>query len=505
MSILATPTELLPILDDAGRSWSLGNQAINLMMQRMRVNVSKDLQSAFLPSSGTQDPTQYTEWQTATTGVTTPPATVSASGAPLNNGFGGTGLGGGSFGNGQGLVNVASLYNGGWAAFVQRFKAEMQKYGKIASATIVDGSTYAGWFNNPANSGGAAFSTLYSPDWAAIYYWAYAQLASPLYLAAANGTAYPPVFAPQGMQLATFTISAANTGTASNNASTNWPTANGYATPAPSNTGPGNDRGAYSSGTTYAIGDAVLSGGIAYISLVNSNIGNTPATSPSDWAVNTFGYNLYLGNMPMAQAFAPLKSAQAHVTTNINGPCPLTVTAPAYDSSGVFHAARLFTATLDNDTAGTIVQLTPTVSGDRMYGVPIAICVAGDAMTFTAAGTGAAPPSSNTSGISNPASAPSLSTSSGSSTFTNGETVQVGYTYLTAAGETEISPLATQAITVNGQNVLTAALTGLPAGITGIRWYVNTSSSVLLCTTGTGPATSGVFNIESGTVERTIV
>jgi hypothetical protein len=41
--------------------------------------------------------------------------------------------------------------------------------------------------------------------------------------------------------------------------------------------------GSYSSGTTYTQGAIVTSGGSAYISLIGSNAGNTPSSSPSDW------------------------------------------------------------------------------------------------------------------------------------------------------------------------------------------------------------------------------
>src|SRR5262249_37189938 len=41
---------------------------------------------------------------------------------------------------------------------------------------------------------------------------------------------------------------------------------------------------AYSSGTTYSIGSRVSSGGVYYVSLQNSNTGNTRASSPSFWA-----------------------------------------------------------------------------------------------------------------------------------------------------------------------------------------------------------------------------
>ncbi len=42
--------------------------------------------------------------------------------------------------------------------------------------------------------------------------------------------------------------------------------------------------GAYSAGTTYAIGNVVSSSGSSYVSLIVNNHGNTPASSPSDWA-----------------------------------------------------------------------------------------------------------------------------------------------------------------------------------------------------------------------------
>lgn len=39
----------------------------------------------------------------------------------------------------------------------------------------------------------------------------------------------------------------------------------------------------YDAGTTYASGQATVDGGIIYLSLVDGNTGNTPATSPTDW------------------------------------------------------------------------------------------------------------------------------------------------------------------------------------------------------------------------------
>ena len=43
-------------------------------------------------------------------------------------------------------------------------------------------------------------------------------------------------------------------------------------------------QGAYGAGTTYVIGNVVTSSSIVYISLVGSNTGNTPASSPTKWS-----------------------------------------------------------------------------------------------------------------------------------------------------------------------------------------------------------------------------
>src|ERR1700688_1320955 len=44
---------------------------------------------------------------------------------------------------------------------------------------------------------------------------------------------------------------------------------------------------AYAGGTTYGIGQNVISGGLPYTSLVDNNTGNTPASSPTFWAQNS--------------------------------------------------------------------------------------------------------------------------------------------------------------------------------------------------------------------------
>src|SRR6266404_2455142 len=65
----------------------------------------------------------------------------------------------------------------------------------------------------------------------------------------------------------------------------------------------------YAGGTTYAQGNLVTSGGTVYYSLVNSNTGNTPASSPTFWLPFHYGFisahlgwsygqNLTTGNVP---------------------------------------------------------------------------------------------------------------------------------------------------------------------------------------------------------------
>lgn len=65
---------------------------------------------------------------------------------------------------------------------------------------------------------------------------------------------------------------------------------------------------AYASGTSYALGVCVISSGVVYISLVASNLGHTPASSPTDWAglaslnaaSQTFtGTNYFSGTTPI--------------------------------------------------------------------------------------------------------------------------------------------------------------------------------------------------------------
>ena len=112
---------------------------------------------------------------------------------------------------------------------------------------------------------------------------------------------------------------------------------------------PGNMRGAdgvngtaYASGTTYAAGLTANSGGIPYISLQNSNVGNTPATSPTWW--QPFNYNsgtTYGLNAVVRYLGIPWISLQASNTGNPPSVTsafwiPTQITPTIYNGSYVF-------------------------------------------------------------------------------------------------------------------------------------------------------------------------
>lgn len=80
-----------------------------------------------------------------------------------------------------------------------------------------------------------------------------------------------------------------------------------------------------------------------------------------------------------------------------------------------------------------------------------------------------APVGLNTAAIAGPTVAPALTASGSGSTFTAG-TWYVGYEFTDGLGRTNVSAIASIALAA-GQNIVTAALT-LPAGITGVKWYV---------------------------------
>lgn len=63
-------------------------------------------------------------------------------------------------------------------------------------------------------------------------------------------------------------------------------------------------RGAYAAGTTYAKADLVSYSGAYYVSLVNSNTGNTPSSSPSQWVATVWTASAANLTTPAASTWA---------------------------------------------------------------------------------------------------------------------------------------------------------------------------------------------------------
>ena len=239
--------------------------------------------------------------------------------APATSG-GVSAFGGGAIGAFGGVGGAGALLRN--TATAAAFSSLMQSVNKnirqFAVLNAIAGVVDLGTYANYQN-GLTAFSMLYTPQFAAAYALAMNLL--------------PPVgsvFAPKGIPMATVTITGSGTCTVSANAATNWPMANGYAVPAPT--------------------------------------------------TDAYGNNVYVGGLPVAQAFALAKNLQMHVTTTIGGTCVITVTG--VNQAGL--TGRTWTATLSSVTAGTLVALTPTNAGDRIAGVPTGVAVAGTATTGVA-------------------------------------------------------------------------------------------------------------------------
>jgi len=104
-----------------------------------------------------------------------------------------------------------------------------------------------------------------------------------------------------------------------------------------------NNAGTYSSGTKYYVNDIVVSGGSAFISIANANIGNTPVSSPSSWTLlvqgagdmvtnNVYYVSTSTGNnsndgKQISTAFKTLRYA----CDNITGPATIYVKAGVYE------------------------------------------------------------------------------------------------------------------------------------------------------------------------------
>ena len=136
---------------------------------------------------------------------------------------------------------------------------------------------------------------------------------------------------------------------------------------------------AYESGDTYAEGDMVLYAGKYYVSLVESNTGNTPNSSPSDWALDVSNGILPLGNLVYSIA-SPARGlnwlssqfdmvvASLPLTNNYAFPFPQGIPAQPFNPSpkrilntilgftwtGLFNPAWVSNAIVD----GTLVGIT---------------------------------------------------------------------------------------------------------------------------------------------------
>jgi len=106
-----------------------------------------------------------------------------------------------------------------------------------------------------------------------------------------------------------------------------------------------NNLGTYSSGTKYYQNDIVVSGGSAFISTTNANIGNTPISSPASWTLLVQGAgdmvtsNVYYvststgsnsnDGKQIASAFKTLRYA----CDNVTGPATIYVKAGTYEET----------------------------------------------------------------------------------------------------------------------------------------------------------------------------
>ncbi|BDI29394.1 hypothetical protein CCAX7_14450 [Capsulimonas corticalis] len=347
---LITTGALTTQSDAVGKIYSMFAPAIDV------ANALAKVHALSVYASFATDPVQGAAWfQGARTVYESASATASASGATFGNAFGGGGLGGGSFGLGSGLLNRQSIIAGNWYGEMETWRTQIRTTAAQDGITTVNDVISYALYRNTA----AAFSCLFTPDFASLYSYAYNL-----------GRQLDPgsVFAPSGIVMASFSVTGAGAGTRTAGV---FPTANGYAVPAPTITGAGcNPRGVWSSATAYATLDSVMYSGSHYVAVAGStNV--TPGTDPAHWVINTFGNPSYVGGMPVAQGFAATLAPQIKVTTNITGAGAVTVTA--LNQAG---NPSTWTATLTGlTTASAAVTLTPTNAGDRMAAVPSAIAI----------------------------------------------------------------------------------------------------------------------------------
>ena len=137
----------------------------------------------------------------------------------------------------------------------------------------------------------------------------------------------------------------------------------------------------YSSGTSYSVGNIVSSNSFNYISLVNSNLGNTPASSPTKWAlincvsISASGVGIYGPNGSVTATSGGV------LITNGQGPyVEMTTTEVTIDGGGNTLVATSSAVTI---TAGSN-SLTATGSAVTITAGSNSFIATGSAVTLTA-------------------------------------------------------------------------------------------------------------------------
>jgi hypothetical protein len=115
---------------------------------------------------------------------------------------------------------------------------------------------------------------------------------------------------------------------------------------------PATFMGPYNPGTSYSIGQAVSSGGSSYVSLVNSNAGNNPASSPTQWALlAAAGANGAAGSPGSAAAVSALAGA----------------VMPSFVGRNLFDFSKITRAMQVNAADGTLTPGAPTNATALIY------------------------------------------------------------------------------------------------------------------------------------------
>lgn len=120
-----------------------------------------------------------------------------------------------------------------------------------------------------------------------------------------------------------------------------------------------------------------VSGVSNYLMLSPTNV-FAPATEFGTVVVGSGGSCTYtnVGSIPTtnntatgAQGYTPAETLQAMVTTTISGTETVTVTGNGVNSAGAAITGATWTGTLSSETAGSTVNFTPTVSGNRISAI----------------------------------------------------------------------------------------------------------------------------------------